>query len=84
MSGKMPWLQLTVASAGIMGLGYALLRATVPTPEDTYNAMAPDLRRKVDENRRARLALEEGMRQQQNAQVDPESAKPIWAEPPKK
>jgi hypothetical protein len=31
--------------------------------------MAPDLRRKVDENRRARMALEEGMRQQQNAQV---------------
>ena len=37
----------------------------------TYQAMAPDLRRKVDENRRARLALEEGMRQQQNAQVGP-------------
>jgi len=35
----------------------------------TYQAMAPDLRRKVDENRRARLALEEGMRRQQNAQV---------------
>jgi hypothetical protein len=34
-----------------------------------YQAMAPDLRRKVDENRRARLALEEGMKQQQNAQV---------------
>jgi len=31
--------------------------------------MAPDLRRKVDESRRARLALEEGMKQQQNAQV---------------
>ena len=31
--------------------------------------MAPDLRRKVDETRRARLALEEGMKQQQNAQV---------------
>ncbi|KAI0303429.1 hypothetical protein B0F90DRAFT_1371371 [Multifurca ochricompacta] len=42
---------------------------TVPTPEETYNAMAPDLRRKVDENRRARLALEEGMKQQQNAQL---------------
>jgi len=69
----------------------------------TYQAMAPDLRRKVDENRRARLALDEGMRQQQNAQVgftlqfnsyhtfcsldapqlDPESAKPNWADPPK-
>jgi len=67
-----------------MGLGYALLRATVPTPEETYNAMAPDLRRKVDENRRARLALEEGMRQQQKAQVDPESAKPVWADHPEK
>jgi hypothetical protein len=31
--------------------------------------MAPDLRRKVDENRRARLASEEGMKRQQNAQV---------------
>jgi len=46
--------------------------------------MAPDLRRKVDENRRARLALEEGMRQQQKAQVDPESAKPVWADHPEK
>lgn len=33
--------------------------------------MAPDLRRKVDESRRARLALEEGMKQQQNTQVGP-------------
>ncbi|KAN0141351.1 hypothetical protein V8E53_001107 [Lactarius tabidus] len=83
MSGKIPWVQLTVASAGIMGLGYTLLRVVVPSPEETYNAMAPDLRRKVDETRRARLALEEGMKQQQNAQLDPESAKPVWADPPK-
>ncbi|KAI0253930.1 hypothetical protein BJV78DRAFT_1122478 [Lactifluus subvellereus] len=89
----------------VMGLGYVLLRATVPTPEETYDAMAPDLRRKVDENRRARQAFEEGMKQQQNAQVcftksnrflitylvfrmslqlDPESAKPVWADPPKR
>jgi len=26
----MPWLQLTVVSAGIMGLGYALLRGELP------------------------------------------------------
>ncbi|KAI9508474.1 hypothetical protein F5148DRAFT_892997 [Russula earlei] len=84
MSGRLPWIQLTVVSAGIMGLGYVLLRTTVPTPEETYNAMAPDLRRKVDENRRARLALEEGMKQQQKAQLDPESAKPIWADPPRR
>ncbi|KAH9028142.1 hypothetical protein EDB85DRAFT_1631380 [Lactarius pseudohatsudake] len=80
MSGRIPWLQLTVVSAGIMGVGYTLLRVTVPSPEETYNAMAPDLKRKVDENRRARLALEEGIKQQQNAQLDPESAKPVWAD----
>ncbi|KAH9977225.1 hypothetical protein BGW80DRAFT_1288043 [Lactifluus volemus] len=83
MSGKMPWFQLSVVSAGIMGLGYVLLRATVPTPEETYNAMAPDLRRKVDENRRAREAFEESMKRQKNTQLDPESAKPIWADQPK-
>ncbi|KAI0262933.1 hypothetical protein BC834DRAFT_828203 [Gloeopeniophorella convolvens] len=75
----MPWVKLTAISTGIMGLGYALLRATVPSPEETYNAMAPDLRRKVDENRRARLALEEGVKRQQEAQLDPDSAKPVWA-----
>ncbi|KAH9007520.1 hypothetical protein EDB83DRAFT_2532662 [Lactarius deliciosus] len=80
MSGRIPWLQLTVVSAGIMGVGYTLLRVIVPSPEETYNAMAPDLKRKVDENRRARLALEEGIKQQQNAQLDPESAKPVWAD----
>ena len=31
--------------------------------------MAPDLRRKVDEHRQARLAFEEGIKQQQNTQV---------------
>ncbi|KAH9057161.1 hypothetical protein EDB83DRAFT_2521101 [Lactarius deliciosus] len=80
MSGRIPWLQLTVVSAGIMGVGYTLLRVIVPSPEETYNAMAPDLKRKVDDNRRARLALEEGIKQQQNAQLDPESAKPVWAD----
>jgi hypothetical protein len=32
-------------------------------------AMAPDLRRKVDENRRVREAFEESMKRQKNAQV---------------
>ncbi|KAA1471275.1 hypothetical protein DENSPDRAFT_837236 [Dentipellis sp. KUC8613] len=83
MSGKMPWLQLTTVSAGIMMLGYALLKTTVPTPEETYNAMSPDLRRKVDANRAARLALEQGIqRQEQAQQADPDTAKPVWADQP--
>ncbi|KAJ8475402.1 hypothetical protein ONZ51_g6568 [Trametes cubensis] len=55
--------------------------ATVPTPEETYAAMAPDLRRKVDANRAARLARENATKQQETAQLnDPDAQKPIWAD----
>lgn len=84
MSASFPWLRFTVTAVGLMGVGYGLMIATVPTEEETYNAMAPDLRRKVDANRAARLAREEAMRQQVTAQSQPQqdqnSAKPIWAE----
>ncbi|KAI0041548.1 hypothetical protein FA95DRAFT_1565280 [Auriscalpium vulgare] len=81
--GKMPWMTLITVSAGLIGGGYALMKVTVPTPEQTYNAMAPDLRRKVDANRRAREALEQGMKRQNEAQAaDPDTAKPVWASPP--
>ncbi|RXW13905.1 hypothetical protein EST38_g11948 [Candolleomyces aberdarensis] len=46
--------------------------------------MAPDLRRKVDAARAARLAREAEMKKQVEAQAaagtgNPEAAKPIWA-----
>ncbi|KAI0315514.1 hypothetical protein OF83DRAFT_1246447 [Amylostereum chailletii] len=79
-AGKVPWGQITVMTVGLMGLGYGLLKTTVPTPDETYAAMSPDLKRKVDANRAARLAVEEGVKRQQEAQVDPDSAKPVWAD----
>ncbi|KAI0340595.1 hypothetical protein BDW22DRAFT_1359994 [Trametopsis cervina] len=76
-----PWVKMTVASTGLIGLGWIIMRATVPTPEQTYNAMSPDLRRKVDANRAARLAREAATQQQAEAQLnDPEAQKPVWAE----
>jgi len=62
-----------------MGMGYLLMRATVPTPEQTYAAMAPDLRRKVDAHRAARLTQEQTIKRQIDAQSDPDAEKPIWA-----
>lgn len=43
--------------------------AVVPTPEQTYQAMSPDLRKKVDAARAARLAQESAVREQQTVQV---------------
>ncbi|TBU32300.1 hypothetical protein BD309DRAFT_950630 [Dichomitus squalens] len=79
-----PWLRLTLSTVGIIGVGYMIMKATVPTPEQTYAAMSPDLRRKVDANRAARLARETATKAQENAQsIDPDSQKPIWADKPR-
>ncbi|KAG1756452.1 uncharacterized protein EDB91DRAFT_1041985 [Suillus paluster] len=79
-----PWFRMTLLGGGLMGLGYLMMRATVPTPDQTYAAMSPDLRRKVDANRAARLAQEQTMKRQIDAQSDPDAEKPIWANPQKK
>ncbi|KAF8579503.1 hypothetical protein K439DRAFT_1359520, partial [Ramaria rubella] len=58
-----------------------VLAAVTPTPEQTYAALAPDLRRKVDANRAARLAQEEaGKRQHEVNSSNPDSDRPVWAE----
>ncbi|KAF4576830.1 hypothetical protein EYR36_000574 [Pleurotus pulmonarius] len=94
-----PLARFTVAAAGLMGFGYILMRATVPTEEQLYNyalgsqlttfipfgfdqEMAPDIRRKVDASRAARLAREQAAAREADVQLsnpDPDAAKPIWA-----
>jgi len=78
-----PWLRFTGLSVGLVGIGYALMKATTPTEEQLYNEMAPDLRRKVDAARAARLAREAESKKQVEAQTSigeqAEATKPIWA-----
>ncbi|KAF4603902.1 hypothetical protein EYR40_001075 [Pleurotus pulmonarius] len=123
----------TIATFSVMGFGYILMRATVPTEEQLYNVgslhasrtlfyletcswfacitdclgfkltasqyalgsqlttfipfgfdqeMAPDIRRKVDASRAARLAREQAAAREADVQLsnpDPDAAKPIWA-----
>lgn len=72
---------MAILSGGLMGMGYALMKATVPSPEQTYAAMAPDLRKKVDANRTARLAQEQELKRLIEAQTKaPEATEPIWAD----
>ncbi|KAF8447918.1 hypothetical protein L210DRAFT_701429 [Boletus edulis BED1] len=76
-----PWLRLTLVAGGLTGMGYLLMRATVPTPDQTYAALAPDLKRKVDANRAARMAQERVLKQQVEAQArDSEVTTPIWVD----
>ncbi|KAF8201456.1 hypothetical protein BJ912DRAFT_945411 [Pholiota molesta] len=64
------------------------MKATTPTEQQLYDEMAPDLRRKVDIARATRLAREEAMKKQVDAQASADQAaddtKPIWADPPQR
>ncbi|KAJ3937022.1 MAG: hypothetical protein NXY57DRAFT_8788 [Lentinula lateritia] len=81
-----PWLRFAGAAITFTGFGYLLMKATVPTEEELYNRMAPDIRKKVDAARALRLAREAEMKQQVAVQappttlVDPDTIKPIWAD----
>jgi len=77
MSRGFPIVRMAVYGTGIMAFGYALMKTTVPTPEQTYDALAPDLKHKVDAARAARLARENMTSEQLQAQLkDPDSQKP--------
>jgi len=82
-----PWVKFTAMTTGLVGLGYGIMKVAVPTEEELYNRMAPDLRKNVDAIRAARLAQENAAAKQADLQTtvtDPDAQKPIWAEPPKK
>jgi len=51
-------------TAAIVGFGYGLMRLVTPTEKQFYDSLAPDLKRKADEMRRAREAEEKRLSQQ--------------------
>ncbi|KAF9653155.1 hypothetical protein BDM02DRAFT_3183111 [Thelephora ganbajun] len=69
MSRGFPIVRMVVYSTGIMAFGYALMKSTVPTPEQTYDTLAPDLKKRVDAARAARLARENMTAEQLQAQA---------------
>jgi len=90
MSTAQLLLKIAASTGVLVGTGYVLMRAVTPTPEQLYEKMSPDIRRKVDAARAQRLAAEQAqaiaLQQQQkgaaSAQANDPSTpqKPIWAE----
>ncbi|CAD6893910.1 unnamed protein product [Tilletia controversa] len=80
MSGaQVPWGRLLVASAGIIGVGYAVMKATTPTEQQFYDALSPDLKRQVDHHREAakrKAALQEQLERAKTGEAD---SAPVWA-----
>ncbi|KAH7103827.1 hypothetical protein BKA62DRAFT_694788 [Auriculariales sp. MPI-PUGE-AT-0066] len=83
MSSGVPWGKFAAVMGACVGVGYVLMRTTVPTDDELYRRMAPDIRRKVDAARAQRLRDEAAAR----GEVPPEAAnlqqpdpqKPNWA-----
>jgi len=78
---------MAASTVVLVGTGYVLMRAVTPTPEQLYEKMSPDIRRKVDAARAQRLAAEQAVRVAQQQQKEATQAndpntpqKPIWAE----
>lgn len=86
---KFPWIKFTGLTLGLVGFGYGLMKVTTPTEEQLYKEMAPDLKRKVDASKAARMARSaeiKGIIQPQQHSTHSEATQPVWADPstPKK
>jgi len=75
------WGRFVMWSTIIVGSGYVCMKATVPTPEQLYNQLSPDLKRKADE---IRLARQKNDLQRQVEEASQAGATgPVWSTPPK-
>jgi len=79
---RYPWGRVILLSAGVIGFGWVLMKAIVPTEEQLYNSLSPDLKRQADAIRAARRAQESGSVRSQDARqqlTNPDPEKPNWA-----
>ncbi|KAL1748133.1 hypothetical protein HDZ31DRAFT_60667 [Schizophyllum fasciatum] len=89
MSATLPFLtKVSVYCAGAAAFGWALMKVTVPTPDQVYKEMSPDLQRAVDMKRQmppGQAPLAAQARAQAHAVPaasadDPDNVKPIWSD----
>ncbi|KAI4524117.1 hypothetical protein K525DRAFT_194773 [Schizophyllum commune Loenen D] len=86
MSSTLPFLtKVSVYCTGAAAFGWALMKITVPTPDQVYKEMSPDLQRAVDLKRQephGQAPLVAQARAQAHAVPadDPDNVKPIWSD----
>ncbi|KDQ12306.1 hypothetical protein BOTBODRAFT_34593 [Botryobasidium botryosum FD-172 SS1] len=76
---QVPWGKFALMSAGIVGVGYATMKATVPNEQQMYDALAPDHKRRVDA---IRAQAQQAEARKRVMASDPDVDKPRWADAP--
>jgi len=78
---RMPWGRVIFLSAGVIATGWVLMKAIVPSEEQMYNSLSPDLKRQADAIRAARRAQQGGAGNTQDTRqqlTNPDPDKPVW------
>jgi len=79
-SPRYPWGRVLVLSAGVIGIGWVLMKAVVPSEEQMYNSLSPDLKRQADAVRAARRQNSNNAASETRQQLtNPDPDKPNWA-----
>ncbi|PVU88675.1 hypothetical protein BB560_006351 [Smittium megazygosporum] len=63
-------LRQILAFSGIVGFGYLLMKTTVPTEEELYNKLSPELKKEYHRVKKARLEKEQQMKMEEGTNSD--------------
>jgi len=76
------WGRFAAWSTIIIGSGYAIMKFTTPNEQQLYDALSPELKKKADQIRAARIQneLQQKLEQASNPGNAAASQGPIWAE----
>ncbi|GAA5954235.1 hypothetical protein JCM8115_003347 [Rhodotorula mucilaginosa] len=85
MSGRIPIMRAIILIGGVSALGYGIMAATTPTEQQFYDALSPDLKRKVDEARALKAGAREEMAKASQDKLNTireqaRSEAPVWAD----
>ncbi|KAJ7780649.1 hypothetical protein DFH07DRAFT_1055653 [Mycena maculata] len=75
MSPAFPVMRFTALTTALVGVGYLLLKTTVPSEEEAYNRLSPADRKRVDEACAIRAAQEAEIRRRVFAKAPGSSTK---------
>ncbi|GAA6006605.1 hypothetical protein JCM11491_003114 [Sporobolomyces phaffii] len=85
MSGRIPIGSAILMTLGITTLGYGIMAFTTPTEKEFYDALSPDLKKKVDDQRRLNAGARDQLVKDSQSRLDAIKAQakndaPLWAD----
>ncbi|GAA5841101.1 hypothetical protein JCM3766R1_006666 [Sporobolomyces carnicolor] len=85
MSGRIPIGSAILMTLGITTLGYGIMAFTTPTEKEFYDALSPDLKKKVDEQRKLSQGARDQLVKESQQRLDQiklqaNNDSPVWAD----